>query len=58
MDVKVRLEWMSAMMCYVVLLSCWVFMDVKVRLEWMSAMMCYVVLIAVVFGVHGCEGPP
>ena len=58
MDVRVHLEWMSAMMYYVVLLLCWVFMDVRVRLEWMSAMMCYAVIIAVVFGVHGCEGPP
>ena len=56
MDVRVRLEWMSAMMCYVVLLSCLVLMDVRVRLEWMSAMMCC--CFAVVFGVHGCEGPP
>ena len=47
MDVRVLLEWMSAMMCYVVLMSCWVLMYVRVNLEWMSAMMCYVMLFCV-----------
>ena len=52
MDVRVRLEWMSAMICAVVLLSPLVLMDVRVRLEWMFAIMCC--RFAVTFGAHGC----
>ena len=43
---EVCLECMSAMMCYVVLLSLSILMDARVCLEWMSAMMCYVVLLS------------
>ena len=38
MDERVCLEWMSGMMCYVVLVLILVLMDERVCLEWMSAM--------------------